>query len=62
MPLAAISALMRVIASDIGTALFTRTIPSSLSALADEATDIRRNMSSSDVRKFTTRCLKRSFM
>jgi len=28
----------------------------------DEATDIRRNMSSSDVRKFTTRCVKRPFM
>ena len=37
MPLPAMSALMRVIASAIGTALLTRTMPSSLSARAAEA-------------------------
>ena len=42
MPLPAMSALMRVIASAIGTALLTRTMPSSLSALAAEATEIRQ--------------------
>src|SRR6266702_748720 len=55
MPLLAMSALMRVIASAIGTALLTRTMPSSLSALAEEATDISRNISASEVQKFKMR-------
>ena len=39
MPLAAMSALMRVMASAIGTALLMRTIPSSLSAFAAQSPD-----------------------
>ena len=41
MPLPAMSALMRVIASAIGTALLTLTIPSSLSARAEDTADAR---------------------
>jgi hypothetical protein len=55
MPLPAMSALMRVTASEIGTALFTRTMPSSLSALAEETADTRMNISSNDVQRFTMR-------
>src|SRR5437870_4564799 len=55
MPLLAISALMRVIASAIGTALLTRTMPSSLSALTAEAATTRRNVASSDMPKFVKR-------
>jgi hypothetical protein len=49
------SALMRVIASDIGTALFTRTMPSSLSALAEETAETRVNISSNKVQRFAMR-------
>src|SRR5438094_3843502 len=55
MPLPAISALMRVMASDIGTALLTRTMPSSLSAQAREATPVRTRTSSSGAQKFRMR-------
>src|SRR5712692_9394882 len=62
MPLLAISALMRVIASAIGTALLTRTMPSSLSAHAAEAAATRRNTSSSGIPKFAKRLVKRRVM
>src|SRR6266702_2887897 len=47
MPLLAISALMRVIASAIGTALLRRTTPSSLSAQAQEAANTNSKMNAS---------------
>src|SRR6266581_3472180 len=62
MPLLAISALMRLIASAIGTALLTRTIPSSLSARAAEATETTRNSISSDMPKLAKRWVKRRVM
>jgi hypothetical protein len=53
-PRDAISTLMRLIDSDIGTALFTRTIPSSLSARAPvAAADSKRN--NSEVAKLARR-------
>src|SRR6266581_6035860 len=62
MPLLAISALMRLIASAIGTALLTRTIPSSLSARAAEATETTRSSISSDMPKLAKRWVKRRVM
>src|SRR6266702_3241621 len=62
MPLLAISALMRAIASAIGTALLTRTMPSSLSARASEATETTRNSISSDMPKLAKRWVKRRVM
>ena len=58
MPLAAMSALMRVIASAIGTELLTRTIPSSLSARAAETTERISKASSSEAQKFARRFVK----
>src|SRR5882757_11435266 len=63
MPLPAIPALMRVIASAIGTALLTRTMPSSLSAHAAEAAaKSRHSSSSSGMPKFAKRLAKRPVM
>jgi hypothetical protein len=62
MPLLAISALMRLIASAIGTALLTRTTPSSLSALTAEAAMTRRNTASSNMPKFLKQLAKRPVM
>src|SRR5882724_9705107 len=59
MPLPAISALIRVIASAIGTALLTLTMPSSLSAEAAETT---QNASSSEAQRMARRLIKRRFM
>ena len=58
MPLPAISALMRVIASAIGTALLTLTMPSSLSA---EAVD-HANASSSEAQSMARRLIERRVM
>src|SRR5260370_26694088 len=55
MPLLAISALMRVIASAIGTALLTRTIPSSLSAQAQEAANTNSKINASGAQNFGRR-------
>src|SRR3954465_2641268 len=58
MPLPAISALMRVIASAIGTALLTLTMPSSLSARAAETAERISRASSSEVQKLARRFVK----
>jgi hypothetical protein len=50
---------MRLIASAIGTALLTRTTPSSLSALTAEAAATRRNTASSGMPKFVKRLAER---
>src|SRR4051794_31002156 len=55
MPLAAISALIRAMASGIGTALLTRTMPSSLSALAGESADVSVNIRSNEVQRLKMR-------
>src|SRR3974390_763283 len=63
MPLTAMSALMRMIASHIGTALLTRTMPSSLSArAAEQATATRIAKSSNEVVQFAKRSVIRRIM
>src|SRR5438477_263791 len=59
MPLVAISALMRMIASCIGTALLTRTMPSSLSARAEEMIPVRKIASNIGMNKFARWSVKR---
>src|SRR6516162_3749692 len=63
MPLAAISALMRMIASAIGMALLTRTMPSPLSArAAEQATATRMKKSNNEARLFAKRKVMRRVM
>src|SRR4029079_3174919 len=58
MPFAAMSALIRLIASVIGTALLTRTMPSSLSAGAAEVGERKSKASSSVTQKLAERLAK----
>src|SRR5947209_16905083 len=55
MLLAAMSALIRVMASAIGTALLRRTMPSSLSALAEESADVSVSIRSNGVQSLNKR-------
>ena len=61
-PLPAISALMRVMASAIGTALLTRMMPLSLSARAPVAMEATINSISGDMPKLAKRAVKRRVM